>query len=221
MDSFGLENIDPDDIEDVLIKIEKSFELNFSDKEFYYVKTFGEMYDHLQNKIALEHTESCTTQQAFYKLRSAFSNTLKVEKKKITPDMLLSDILPEKNRKKKVKKIESHLGFKVNILNFPILFGCIMFIFFILSIFFLILGSPMGLGFIIFTIGGVLTIKRELRNETLGNLAKRMTKENYCKSRRNPKTCNKKEIENLLLYWFTDYLAIEKHQLSRDSKFGW
>ena len=55
--------------------------------------------------------------------------------------------------------------------------------------------------------------------KTVGDLVYKMTKENYVKSRRNQETYNKKEIENLLIDWFSKELYLEKSQLTREVEF--
>jgi hypothetical protein len=82
MIDFELKNIDPDDISDLLIKVENSFNITFSDTELTHISMFGELCDHIANKIQLDHTDDCTSQQAFYKLRDAISLILQIDKKK-------------------------------------------------------------------------------------------------------------------------------------------
>ena len=62
-------------------------------------------------------------------------------------------------------------------------------------------------------------IGNELEVKTVGELAKKITRENYIKSRRNPKTFNKSEIEEILTDWVSNDLGIDKNKLERDTKF--
>jgi len=55
--------------------------------------------------------------------------------------------------------------------------------------------------------------------ETIGQLAEKMTRENYLESRRNQKTFNKREMETILIDWFSDRLDLEKSELVREAKF--
>jgi hypothetical protein len=45
LDTYELFNVDPDEISDVLVKIQKSFGFQFGDTELKDVKTFGELCD--------------------------------------------------------------------------------------------------------------------------------------------------------------------------------
>lgn len=59
-----------------------------------------------------------------------------------------------------------------------------------------------------------------LDQKTVREFAEKMTRENYIKSRTNPSTFNKAEIENLLIEWFYKQFELDKKDLKRESKFG-
>jgi hypothetical protein len=70
-----------------------------------------------------------------------------------------------------------------------------------------------GLIGIVFSIAGLWLankIGNELDLQTVGQVAEKMTRENYLKSRRNPKTFNKNEIEKVLTDWFSNDLDLDK-----------
>ena len=56
---------------------------------------------------------------------------------------------------------------------------------------------------------------------TFGELAVKMTRENYLKSRLNSNSINKNEIENILTAWFIEDLGWDKIKLKRESQFSW
>lgn len=62
-------------------------------------------------------------------------------------------------------------------------------------------------------------IGNELDLQTVGQVAEKMTRENYIKSRRNSKTFNKNEIEKVLTDWFSNDLYLDKSKLTREAKF--
>jgi hypothetical protein len=95
---------------------------------------------------------------------------------------------------------------------------------------FLLLASIVGLFFnwqiglsgLVFSIAGLWFINKignGLDLQTVGQVVEKMTRENYLKSRRNPKTFNKKEIEKVLTDWFSNYFDIDKSKLTKDAKF--
>lgn len=222
MIDFELKNIDPDDISDLLIKVENSFNITFSDTELTHISMFGELCDHIANKIQLDHADDCTSQQAFYKLRDAISLILQIDKKTISTNHSLADFLPRKNRRLRTLKLEEQLGFKLNILRPPHWVTGTLSIISLASFVGLFLNWQIGLFGLVFSIAGFwLTSKigNELDLQTVGQVAEKMTRENYLKSRRNSNTFNKKEIEKVLTEWFSYDLCLDKSELNRESKF--
>ena len=117
MTDYQLNNTDPEDIDDLLLQVEKSFDIKFAPAELSHCTTFGELCDHISNKIELENSEDCTTQQAFYKLRQSICTVLSFNVNDLTTKTLIIEILPRANRITKIKKLEKYLGFKLGILR--------------------------------------------------------------------------------------------------------
>jgi acyl carrier protein len=217
-----LRNIDTDDIEYLLLKIESSFDMKFGDTELAHVTTFGELCDIIANKIELENTYDCTTQQAFYKLRAAVTEIFQTDKKTISTDMLLSDLLPRINRKTKVKQLENQLGYKLNILRPPHWVTSTLILIFITALVGLFVKFEIGFILFVISVIGLWSSKKlgnELDVKTLGQLAEKMTRENYLKVRRNPLTYNKTEIEKIITDLFADFYSLDKSKLKRDATF--
>ena len=116
-DVYKLDNVDPDDISDVLIKVEKSFKIKFGSNELKDVNTFGELCDIIVSKIDVQERDDCTSQQAFYKLREAISRTLEIDKSEIHSHIKLSVLFPKTTRRQKIKQVERSLGFSLKILR--------------------------------------------------------------------------------------------------------
>lgn len=209
--NYELKNIDSEDIEDLLVKVETSFDIKFVGKELVHITTFGQFCDHIANKIQLDNSEDCTSQQAFYKLRDAIST-----------NFTLTDLLPRPNRRSRTKKLEKHLGFKLNILRPPHWVIGTLAILLLASIVGIFFNWQIGILGLAFSIIGLLfanKIGNELDLKTVGQIAEKMTRENYLKSRRNPKTFNKSEIEKILTDWFSNDLDLDKSKLTRETKF--
>ena len=220
MIDYKLNNIDPEDIEDLFVKVEKSFNIKFVGNELVGLSTFGELCDHIANKIELDHSDNCTTQQAFYKLRNAISSTLKIENVKTYT--LLADILPKQNRISAVRQIENKLGFKLSFLRPTYFVSGTLLIVLLASIVGLFINWKFGLSGILFSVAGfriASKFRKEINIRTVGELTEKMARENYLKSRRNSATFNKNEIENILKEWFSKDLDLDKTMLTRDAKF--
>lgn len=222
MTDYELKNIDLDDISDLLVKVEKSFDIKFCDTELMHISTFGELCDHIANKIQLDNSNDCTSQQAFYKLRDAISSTFQIDNKTISTNFALADLLPRKNRRSLTKKLEEQLGFKLNILRPPHWVTGTLVILLLASFVGLFFIWQIGLAGLVFSIAGLWfanKIANEIDLQTIRQVAEKMTRENYLKSRRNPKTFNKKEIEKVLTDWFNNDLELDKSKLTREAKF--
>jgi magnesium-transporting ATPase (P-type) len=211
--------IDSDDLNDVLIKIEKSFGFEFEKEDLFDGMTYTQLVDCISNRITLEHSAGCTSQQAFYKLREALVTAGITEKENITPDALLEDIFGNKNRKQSISKIRKLLGFKFNPFTIP------DFIAFSMAI--VIIASLIGLFFtwkfwyaiafatVVLYISGKLTTK--FNHNTIRELLNSLIEDNYSKLRRNPGTYNKHEVALIVKSLFINNLAIEDEELTPHS----
>ncbi len=218
-----LKNIDPEDIIDLLSIIEESFKIKFSQDELLYISTFGELCDHIKKKIKLDHSNDCTTQQAFYKLRSALLTTLNIPRSDVTTNTLLSDLLPTDSRKTHIREMEAYLGFKLFILrpSHFVMTALMALLFF--STICLFINWQLGLLGIGISIGGywlAYKTENEFALETVGELAQKMTRDHYLNARRDPNTFNKNEIEKVITDLFSFDLDIEKSNLTREAKFS-
>jgi acyl carrier protein len=221
MKDLELKDIDVEDLEDLLSKMQDSFDIKFVDNELAHVQTFGELCDHIKSKIQLEKSKDCTTQQAFYKLRSAIATISNVDKDELTTDTLLKNLLPRKTRRKKTKKIEDELGFKLALIRPTHFVTGFLALLLLASFIGLFIRWQIGLTGLALSMAGLWLAEKtgnELDLRTIGQLAEKMTRENYLKSRRNPKTFNENEIEKVLTDWFSRGLNINKSKLSREAR---
>ncbi|MEM6265793.1 MAG: hypothetical protein AAGI38_25045 [Bacteroidota bacterium] len=217
-----LKDIDPDDLMEMIIRVEASFAVKFEDEELARISKFGELCDLTKHKITLKDTGGCTSQQAFYKLRNSLVDVLGVDKHLITPSTPLSDLLPGNNRKASIQQLEQELGMKLPILRPPHVVTTLLSLLLLASfiqLFFVWQLGLAGLGLSIFGFWVSNQLGNELDVKTLGQLTQKITRENYRKSRRNPGTCNKQEIEKVLIDWFSHDLGVNKSHLTRDASF--
>src|SRR5882762_5476841 len=96
--AFNLNNVDPDEIDAVLIKIQRSFDIRFENEDLEHVKTFGNLCDAVVKKIKLKNSDACTTQHAFYILRNAINLSVPADKELIKPQTKLCEIFPRDTR---------------------------------------------------------------------------------------------------------------------------
>ncbi len=220
--AFKLNNVDPEDIDDVLVKIERSFNIRLDDTSCKEVKTFGKLCDIVVEKVKQTNNDSCTTQQAFYKIRNAINSTISPPKELIRPQTRLSDIFPRDTRLQVIAEIEKEMGFNIDLLQPKQgIVGAFIFI---------LLASLVGLFFqpliafagMFIAAAGLLLAGRfgkELKVKTLGELAEKVAREHYIKCRRDAATINRNEIAQKIKELFTAELYMEPSVLTRDARF--
>ena len=85
-----------EDFESYLIDLEKSFQIKFGKDDFSQVQTVGQLFDVIMNKMSYADETYCSSQQAFYVLRTGiektFGKTIKINTK-------ISEIFHPKTRK--------------------------------------------------------------------------------------------------------------------------
>ncbi|TGE16842.1 hypothetical protein [Hymenobacter elongatus] len=223
MTDYELKDIDPEDMDEILTKVEWSFNIRFVSNELAHIRTFGELCDYITAKIPLDHSSSCTSQQAFYKLRKAFSDTLPLDSGHIAPATLLTDLLPRQNREQTVQKIEHSLGFRLNLLSIPGWLSAILGLSFLISIAGFFISWQVGVAGMALSILGFRLADRFASNtlqlKTVGQVAKKMTREDYLRSRRNPHTFNRDEVSKVLTELFSTGLDLDKADLTREARF--
>jgi hypothetical protein len=221
-ETYELCNVDPDDISDVLVKVQKSFGFKFRDTELKYVKTFGELCDIITSKVSAGNSNDCTTQQAFYKLRNALSDTLYIDKTSLTTDTDLQKLLPKQIRRNVIKTVDKLLGFRTNILRPKYSVTGTLTIILLASFVGVFIFWQVGLIGLTLSIVG-LTVATKLGNEidikTVGQFSEKISRENYLKARRVIGTANNNEIAKKVKELFMADLGMEEHQLERQSLF--
>ncbi|MFN4315759.1 MAG: hypothetical protein ACK4E0_15795 [Chitinophagaceae bacterium] len=220
-----LHDYDAEDIFDVIVKLEKSFGLEFDKEAFLHVNTFGDLCEVFDNYInAREQREDCITQQAFYRIRSAITSVLPINIDNIYPETRLEDLFPVDSRRKDAKLFKKEVRVNVRLLTYPGWLALCFVAGIVLSFATLFYDWRVALGGLAFFVGAIKvaeTFGRTLVVETVGQLAEKMAREHYTESRRNKGTVNRKEVTQLIINTFSEDLAIEKAYLTKATKFSW
>ncbi len=216
MEKRKLDNWEIENFEDCIPSIEEMFQIKFHSEELINVTDFDELCDAVIKKISLENIDSCTKQQAFYKLRNAFDKIGIKEKSALTLDNDLAELLPKKSRKHLVREINGALGFDINLLSPPPTLHKYLFYGILISIFLLFVKweiGLMGLAVLIPSMIVLTKIGKELKVKSVRELVELITRENYLKVRSESGTINRKELKAVLTDWFSDMLAMDKDEL--------
>ncbi|MEO7213236.1 hypothetical protein [Mucilaginibacter sp.] len=220
---LNLNNFDAEDIGDVLLKIEKSFDIAFADNDLKEAKTFGALCDVVVAKVKHAQADSCTTQQAFYKLRSAINAKNPTEKYLVKPQTKLCELFPRDNRIEVVADIEAEMGFHMNLLQpkpwVVWMFGLLL----VGSVALFWINSTVATLGLIVSIAGLRLAGRfgkELKVKTIGDLAEKIAREHYLKCRRDASTVNRAEIVQKVKELFAESFHLELSVLTKEAKFA-
>jgi hypothetical protein len=224
-DITKLDSYEDEDIFDVVLKLERSFGLQFEKDAFYNVKTFGDLCDIIANKVQGDNSDDCTTQQAFHKVRHAIAAAQLIDKNSIKPDTKLQDIFPRDKRRQKIKELQIELGTPIDILDIKSWMGWTIFIGIVASLIMFFFKWQLALSGLLFfiTIGWIATkfFAKEFRLKTVRQLTEKLFRENYVDIRRKKGTINRHEILKIIIDTFSNDLDIDKAYLTKNDKFSW
>jgi hypothetical protein len=85
---MGLDSVE------LLLAIEEEFGLDIPDEDAECMTTVDDVYQWLKLRIASADPIACLSQRVFYKLRRALIENYRLERRAITPDTRLTDLLP-------------------------------------------------------------------------------------------------------------------------------
>jgi len=222
LETYELSDIDPEDISDILLKVEKSFDFKFGKNELRDVKSFGELCDIIRTKVQGENINDCTTQQAFYKLRNALVETLSIDKDSIKSETSLQELITGESRRQKISAIDKNVGFKTRTLRAKHWLTGSLLLTLIVSFLGLFLLWKIALPVFAMSIIG-LKLSDKFGNEfdfkTVGELAEKISREHYKEVRRNNQTFNPNEITAKVRELFKHDLDLKESALTREATF--
>jgi hypothetical protein len=219
-----LDNIDPEDFGDSILKLEKSFGVKFADNSMKDAKTFGDICDIIESQINHTDKNDCTTQQAFYKVRKAIGLTQEFDESDIEPQTKLEDIFPRSNRRQSVKYFQQALGFSVDILSMKTWLALTLAAGFILSLiafFFSWQYAIAGLTFFALVTWTANKFSKELNVSTVRELTEKISREHYSLARRQSGTVNRSEIVKTIQDVFIADHLLDREHLTKDASLGW
>ncbi|MDO5616978.1 MAG: hypothetical protein Q4G16_12350 [Cruoricaptor ignavus] len=180
------------------------------------MKSFEEFCELAISKINLKNSETCTSQQAFYRLRQALlKEEIIANIQNLNINTELKSLFPRKNRKQLIKKIEQNLGFQLNILSVPQFIINLLVLLLIASFIMFSFDWKIAIAGIFISIFGLYLSKfgKELQVKTIRELIKKMTTQNYLDVRRDKNTVNKSELKSVIIHWFSENACIESERL--------
>lgn len=216
-----LQNIDPYEIESFLPELEKSLQFTFDNDELTKIFTFGDLCDYIVNKLEEKSTNDCTSQQVYYRIRKAVIEAQLCDEHTFSANTSLEEIFPRKHRYQLIRKFESHLGFKVQLLHPRRWLQLLSRLALLVSIVTLCCAFLPGIVGVAISIIGLLFSKlpgKKLTVTTVRQLAKKMAKENFNDVRRHPSVVNEEEITRKIKSLFKEqFKDLDISSITRDT----
>jgi hypothetical protein len=100
--------------------IHDSFWVDLTLDELAATETVGQLYDLITTKINQPKSNDCLTSAAFYRLRSALIKLFHIPRAAITPETLLSELMPFTKRSAQREQLSAELRMLVPQLRYPI-----------------------------------------------------------------------------------------------------
>ncbi|KZE84040.1 hypothetical protein AV926_02635 [Myroides marinus] len=217
---FVFEGYGYEDLELAIMHFEKDYGFTYANDAFTNVKSIAELIDVICAPISKENKEDCTSQQAFYKLKSVLHKYS--EEAVITPSSQLEKLIKRKNRIATIRSIENELGFELKVLKPTAelsLFLWLVFLGTVVSVF-ISMYFAMLIGFIwLLSYWIIYSNAKEFKVETVGELVKQMVMNNYFKSRRDPNTINEQEFRKMVISFIADLVGLTEEELL-EAQFG-
>lgn len=214
-DGFGYE-----DLELAIISFEQDYGFTYANDAFTNVKSIAELIDVICAPISKEQKKDCTSQQAFYKLKSVLQKY--ADGADITPKSQLETLIGRKDRIATIGKIERELGFDLKVLKPTELVEVTLWavlLCLIIMLFFIPLYALVGLVMWFFVCKAIYKDATEFKVETVGELVNQMVLKNYFKSRRNSNTMNEQELRKVVVTYLADNLGLTEEEFL-EAQFG-
>ena len=212
----------PEVLDGLFCGIGESLHITFEEQELGQVNTFGELCDLVYSKLPLEKVALCTTQQAFYRVRSEIAHFRGLDMETIKPGSRLEHLFPCGGRRGMVRRFNRGSGLSLLYLRpakwivallLMVLSAATVLLFFnwVLA----------GVGFLIGLAGfGIAAVSGgEFGYETVWDAAAAMAQQQYYVWRNNPHTVNHMEVEGVIRKAFCEQFSFEPSMLTREAHF--
>ena len=225
------------DAVEIVLDIEEEFGIKIDDDEVWYFATLGNVHDYLLEKCGVRKRVDCPGRTVFYRLRQAMGTVLDVEPKGLRPNTAVLPLLGRWRRRRTWKQIERELGMTlpklkdgtdVGVLWGAIIAGSIGFLAMsVLSLdpwvgftFALLAMIPgMLIGFVVGALCLPPTV--ELRDRTVGGLARRVAMINHDQLRLDPEPDPENDpIWERLCKVVVRQLGVKREVLKRGTRFS-
>ena len=212
--------LDKEDLEDLLLIIEKSFAISFKNDDLSAVTTYGDLCKVIFNKIELQNLNDSVSQQCFQNLKKAIVSITSIDESQIQPDVPLEKIFPKTKRRRQIHRLKKSIGFEFNLLTPKGFIVVTLLVVMLTSFIVMFLFRTIGFIGLVSSFAGLLIASRlgnEFNVNTISELSEKITAEHYTNARRWKNSFNKTELEKQIENLITNHLEVEKHQFRKQS----
>jgi len=220
---------------ELIMEIEKAFDIRIPDQEAEKILTVGDMYDSVWTHLESKHSNQCNSQILFYKLRKYFTETFHLPKDLFRPHTILNDIFPQENRRTQYIVMQNEISLELPKLTLAkgweiflesvgwiSILGGLLFSIILKSIFnynswvFLI---PLAGIAITLLISASLASKRTVIEPSLvRDFTNKTLALNYSTITKGAGT-NRKEVENVINHIIVDKIGVDMEEISPEKSF--
>lgn len=104
---MGLDSVE------LILELEESFNISFSDEEASRMLTVGECYEAILKKLPSHEEKFCLSAVTFYKVRKALMSAVDLTRSEIRPATDLASLIPAKERRKVWRDMKSSLQLRL------------------------------------------------------------------------------------------------------------
>jgi hypothetical protein len=220
---------------DLILTLEQSFGVKFSEDELVQTTTIGALSHTIFTKLNHPVSPQCLSAVTFYKFRAAFVEVFGVTRGAVSPTTSLRKLMPWKSRKKQWRKIQDHMDYVLPPLTWPLWLVALWLLLMGLTLYFLF-GSGMfkifGAASVLVGIIGpisILCFTAVILNplgrhfprscETFGHLVKLALARNYGMIAAQRGISSEGEVAQLVLQLIAAELAVDVEKISGDTYF--
>jgi acyl carrier protein len=219
------------DYVELVLEVEKRFQIAIADEEAGDVRTAGDLYQLILGKLPAHDSSICLTSVAFYRTRRAMVEVLNVERKQVKPSTVLESLLPRQRRRRQWQELRAsmalslpnleHAGWlqatffagSVAVSVLPVILGKVSY----LWILPLVLLGFIG-GFLLMLATPMLASEWPGSLTTVGDLAKDVLARNYALLASGVQGWNEQEVWESLCRIMVDQLGLRRQEITPEAR---
>ncbi|HJT78195.1 MAG TPA: hypothetical protein VJ739_13410, partial [Gemmataceae bacterium] len=98
------------DLVETIMNVEEKFDLTLLDEEAEKLRTMGQLYDFVLDRVTRGQPQVCITSAAFYRLRRALMEVCGIPRERIQTQTRLEDLIPPHDRPRHWQGLKARLG---------------------------------------------------------------------------------------------------------------